>query len=179
MNKKIENTKAKLFAAFTKLAETTDPSLITVTELCRTADVNRTTFYKYYSVPTDIAVEFTEQLLRETYSKIHEQAFDLAAMLNHLCRSYQEIYANSIARRLFFVSSFDDILTRFITQFLGHASLLENGSVYFIAGGLNSMMKQWLLNEPEIPAEEVVKLMTAYTRNLETVMYEERKLQRQ
>ncbi len=165
MNTKIENTKLKLLNAYAALAKTTDPANVTVTALCKEAGINRSTFYKHYSIPSDIADEFTTRLINETYESIHGREVDLPVVLTHLCHSFHAASADGIMGKIITISSFEAILTKFMTKLAGdNVSLLKHGSVYFIAGGLNSVLKQWLVNEPDIPVEQIVDLMVDYIR---------------
>ena len=65
---RILQTKQRLSDALIALAETVPVSEITTTALCKKADVDRSTFYKYYHVPADILDEkFSEMFLQTAY----------------------------------------------------------------------------------------------------------------
>ena len=52
--------------ALVELLETKPINKITVYELCRSAQINRSTFYKYYGEPHDILNEIVNELLEKT-----------------------------------------------------------------------------------------------------------------
>ena len=61
MDKRIEKTKEKLRQALGELVRTESIDRISVSALCERAGINRTTFYKYYSVPDDIQQEIIDE----------------------------------------------------------------------------------------------------------------------
>lgn len=75
MNKsesKYFNTAIKMDKAFLALLEEKDFEYITVKELCKRADVNRSTFYLHYENMTDLLVESIEYMYDDflSYFKI-------------------------------------------------------------------------------------------------------------
>lgn len=65
MDKRILKTKEKLQSALRILLETKDVSDITVSSLCEVADINRSTFYVYYSNIQDCFEEITDSIMDE------------------------------------------------------------------------------------------------------------------
>ena len=61
MDKRIEKTKEKLRQALGELVRTESIDRISVSALCERAGINRTTLYKYYSVPADIQQEIIDE----------------------------------------------------------------------------------------------------------------------
>lgn len=69
-NRKIQYTKQAIFDALIELLKKKPVEKISVTELCKIADINRTSFYKYY---LDI-YDLMEKTQNEFYDKIHQAA---------------------------------------------------------------------------------------------------------
>lgn len=65
MDKRILKTKEKLQSALRILLEKKDVSDITVSSLCEVADINRSTFYVYYSNIQDCFEEITDSIMDE------------------------------------------------------------------------------------------------------------------
>jgi len=63
MDKRIINTKNKLTATFFELLNKKKIKDITVLELCKKANINRTTFYKYYKDIDDLALKVEDDLM--------------------------------------------------------------------------------------------------------------------
>ena len=62
-NRRVRMTKRLLQEALLELLEQKDLAGISVTALCDTADIHRSTFYKYYSDPTDLLREIEQDVL--------------------------------------------------------------------------------------------------------------------
>lgn len=74
MDKRILKTKEKLQSALRILLEKKDVSDITVSSLCEVADINRSTFYVYYSNIQDCFEEITDSIMDEMQNFITKQS---------------------------------------------------------------------------------------------------------
>lgn len=63
-NRRVTMTKRLIQEGLLRLLEKKELAAINVTELCREADVNRATFYKYYGNPNDVLAAIKEQFFR-------------------------------------------------------------------------------------------------------------------
>ena len=63
MDRRIINTKKKLTNTLLTLMNNKPLKEITVLELCKEANINRTTFYKYYEDIDDLVFKIEESLL--------------------------------------------------------------------------------------------------------------------
>ena len=62
-NRRVRMTKRLMKDAMLELLEKQELAGISVTAICNTADVHRSTFYKYYSDPTDLLHEIEQDFL--------------------------------------------------------------------------------------------------------------------
>ena len=66
MDRRTKYTKTIIKDTFLNLLENKDITNITVTEICKEADINRATFYRYYidiyDLLTKVEEEFTDEL---------------------------------------------------------------------------------------------------------------------
>ena len=65
MDKRILNTKKKLTNALLEILKNKNIKDITVLELCKKANINRTTFYKYYKDVDDLVITIEDSLLSD------------------------------------------------------------------------------------------------------------------
>ena len=65
MDKRIIRTKKKLTNTLLTTLKTKKIKDITVLELCKDANINRTTFYKYYKDVDDLLYKIEETLIKE------------------------------------------------------------------------------------------------------------------
>lgn len=68
LNRKRAYSQRVIQEAFLELSKTTLISKITVTDICRVADVNRTTFYSNYDDISDLVKSIVSELHRKLYS---------------------------------------------------------------------------------------------------------------
>ena len=62
-NRRVRMTKRLMKDALLNLLERTELSGITVTAVCEAADVNRSTFYSYYTSPSELLRELEQEVL--------------------------------------------------------------------------------------------------------------------
>ena len=73
-NQRVRLTKRMLKDALVQLMETKPLEKITIYELCAKAEINRTTFYKYYGSQYDLLDDIKADFLHELEISLHEDA---------------------------------------------------------------------------------------------------------
>lgn len=149
-------------------------SSISVTEICRYADINRTTFYKYYNSPQDLLNKLEQDHLDELQAKmIHAKATSfkdalkmLLTELNTNHQFYETLFSengdlgfrNRILN-LCYQTNIQAIQSCYPTLVQWQRDALY----YFIAEGCNGILQHWLINgnaqNPEELASYIVKLV--------------------
>ncbi len=160
MNAKIEKTKKKLMGAFLKLLEEMPLDEMTVSQLCREAGVNRTTFYKYYSVPQDLGEECLASFLDRMLSEVHFEKRNAYDILLEFCTGFQK--SPPVFRQLLSEDGMSKALVPFLERLWGHSSLREETAVYFICGGCATTLTRWCKCEPDIPAKDIARKLSGY-----------------
>lgn len=182
MNKsesKYFNTAVKMDKALIALLEKKDFSYITVSEICKTAGVNRSTFYLHYETVGDLLEETTRYLLDDFMACFPMDIEQISAQyrdgdskeLNFVTEKYLHPYLNYIRdnRRVFstvlsngssfgfegifdrlYRHVFDPILERF------HYPIAHRPYVMrFYLNGLNAVVTEWLSHGCEQSVEEL------------------------
>ncbi|MGK9316452.1 TetR family transcriptional regulator [Melissococcus plutonius] len=72
-NTKKEKTKQKIYNALIKLAEEKNIKEVKVSELCRVADINRSTFYLHYQDTYDLIEKLSIEIITEFINNISEK----------------------------------------------------------------------------------------------------------
>ena len=151
-------TKQTLINALSNLIESTDLEQITVSQLCKEAGINRTTFYKYYTVPSDILQEYTENILKNViYSDEQPYKTPYEYMLN-ICRI---VYENRQMMRAYFHAR-GNLVQIFYSTLINHSSNLDymaDPVNVFISGGIGSTLMAWVHRDFAEPPETVAKRM--------------------
>lgn len=160
MNAKIEKTKRKLISAFLTLLEETPLEEMTVSQLCREAGINRTTFYKYYSVPQDLADQCLASFLDRMLSEVHIEKHSPYDILLEFCTRFQK--SPPVFRAMLSEDGMSKALVPFMERLWGRSSLREETAVYFICGGSATVFTRWCKYEPDIPAEVIAQKLSGY-----------------
>lgn len=154
---RIEKTKRKLISALMDLSRKEKVSEISVSELCRRAKVNRTTFYKYYSVPEDIISEAVkvrkDYIVRTIRENTDEPEQGTYLVLVHICKMMLSLYLSSKTSYPSMVMDLDD-LKDFYPSLRIPEAFSSPALYYFIAGGTNAAMLSWL-QDPKRESAEV------------------------
>ena len=82
-NQRIRVSKAMLKEALLKLLQKEDLGRITVAQLCDTAQINRTTFYKYYGSTYDLLAEIENDLFEELKETLNNSSLSEKDMLTY------------------------------------------------------------------------------------------------
>lgn len=159
----------RLREALLVMLEDTELDQICVTELCRRAEVNRTSFYRYYSLPEDVLSELLEDLAA-ALAKVTELPRDSGKMEDALQVMCRELYARApLVRTLIRRSEeggsdreFRNLLAKGMADSVYGGKEPEHRSLAaaFFAGGLWAVLRSWLKEEtPCSPEEMAVRML--------------------
>ncbi|MDQ8735610.1 TetR/AcrR family transcriptional regulator [Paenibacillus sp. LHD-38] len=169
MHKKIFHTKQALRQALFTLIETIDIQEITVSQICREANINRTTFYKYFALPIDILNEYVEEVSEQALRFIRKQngvpsKSDTYTIMLDICRIY---YENKQLMKIYMAcnKTLIPMLQRIFVEFSA-TSLKENSLKCFLSGGVSAIIFQWSLEDYKQLPEEIATILSHYILQL-------------
>ena len=158
-------------ALFRLLKEKELPS-ITVTEICRLADINRGTFYKYYKDVPDLYAQIETSIAEESYLIIKENCLDnfsikelIPNILNFLVDNddFNCLIAKNPAGTQFIRKTILSFRPRFIETMLANIPELteETADICFdfLLGGAVNIIIQWINNGKNIPVRRLEKIL--------------------
>jgi AcrR family transcriptional regulator len=159
MNPRLQKTKDSLLQAMIRMLENKALDAITVSDLCKEAGINRTTFYKYYSVPEDVIMEAVENMLDNViYSSDKPQKTNYDHMLACCNAFYQNRNLMSVYVRS--KGNIGQMLQSTILRYSGKLGFLTNTYNNFAAGGVAAVLAAWMMRDfPESP-EEMAQTLT-------------------
>lgn len=160
---KIINTKKAFWKAFCQLCTKQEPDKITVSQLCREAGLNRTTFYKYYHVPADIVQEMTYRLLETVPQYNQEGRLDDLQTIQNLCR---QCYENKDILRLYMSANgnLSTMIYRIIQGSSAQMPFLNLKENIFLMGGILQTILIWMLQEYKETPDEMAEILLKYIR---------------
>ena len=175
--KKRMTTEDKLQTALIRLMETKSFSDITVSELCRAADLNRTTFYAHYKSTADAVEALEARLIRQFHEKMEtvcpvEEALAhppfenrtlIAAALEYirdhrpeyrLYHTYVFFHKNEHWQKLL-----DAVFAPWLLS-IGETDMDKIAyKMHFYLGGIYSLIELWLLRDCADPIDEIAALI--------------------
>ncbi len=165
-NQRVTVTKRMLKEGLMRLLEENPLDKVNITQLCREAGINRTTFYRYYELPVDVLTEMQSEFFEETFD--HFQKPLTADDIEHFFVCLSE-HAELV--KLFFRYNSDTdwgkIFTKIYNSFPGKQmmkafrNLDENSSKLlssYLAGGAYFLARQWIMEDIPMQPEEVAAI---------------------
>ena len=157
MDKRIVKTKRAIHAAMTKLLAGKPIEEITVTELAEAAEINRKTFYNYYSSVNMVAEEMEDEIVARFDETLRRLDFDtllkdpqttfntLARLITSDLDFYRSILTNrnqnSFLQKI--ISSLKErVMTLYAAQIPMDSKLVEYMLEYIVAG-MVSVYQRW------------------------------------
>lgn len=163
-NKRRKASRNRIEAAFMELLQQNDLARISVTELCRVAGVNRTTFYANYLDIYDLADAVQKRLEEEVAGLCQEAPVLEYSGIDHL-RLLRHIQENQLFYKAYFKLGLDGRfqITEYNTQMAAayyNDQYLEY-HIEFFRNGFNAVIKKWLQNDCRETPEEIFAVIVS------------------
>ena len=175
-NQRVRLSKAMLKTGLLHLLKEKPLNEISICELCQTAQINRTTFYKYYGsqaeLLNEIEADFFAQLNEDLKAILAQSSPALVPVLTHLyeqretfCILVQAIPAQDFTAQLFAIPSIGAIFQTTI----GAGSYTDVQAKYirqFVFQGTFSVLCNWLSSDAPEPVAEIAQVLGLLRSNL-------------
>lgn len=186
MNKsesKYFNTALKMDNAFLELLEQKDYQLITIKEICKKANVNRSTFYLHYETLDDLLCETTENLNKDFSASMQKDDENfvkkiktcpkeelylitsdyLFPYLNYI-KNHKKIFAAVIknATTMKTVNTYNDLFNHVFSPILERFEVPENYRTYMMTyyiHGIFAIITQWLKSDCKESVEQISEII--------------------
>jgi AcrR family transcriptional regulator len=163
-DRRIMMTKRMLKDALTKMLKEKDIYHISVRELCERADVNRTTFYKYYGSQFDLLTDMENDLLDFINRAIRHYEADHEKIILAACRYVEDnldfirVIVNNnesaLPRKLFAMDSIRENILKRVTRFRNEDEI--EYFYHFLTYGAYHTICVWVNKEDEDRGSSVV-----------------------
>lgn len=163
-NKRKRESQEKIEKVFTQLLQTKEINEISVTDICKMANLNRTTFYSNYIDIYDLADKIKEKLESDVE---HLYLDENMYTYNNFLKLFQHIKDNQIFYKTYFKLGFDKgpISARYVHTLKDAYLYYERDKIdyhiEFFKAGLNAIILKWLYSgckESPEEMEEIIKL---------------------
>lgn len=162
-NKRRRDSCQRIEKVFMELIQTKELSKVSVSEICKTTGLNRTTFYSNYVDIYDLADQVIKKLENEVDNLYHEE-MTIGFNSNDYLRLFQHIYDNQIFYKTYFKLSYTkevEILQYDTKQAQEHFGnrFIEYHCEFFRAG-ITKIIEMWLnggCKESPEEMDEIIK----------------------
>ena len=145
MNRKIQMTKRFIRLALFECLKEKDINKITISSLCEKADINRSTFYKYYCSQYDVIKEMEQEVIQLINEQLNNQPKETSFI-----QLLQFLKSNKETIKIFFECNVDnefpkqvlalDSINNQLEQFSQNDPYIKN---YILFGSL-ATIQQWI-----------------------------------
>lgn len=165
-NKRRRDSRRRMESAFVRLLQTRELEAITVTDICREAGVNRTTFYANYQDIFALAEAIREGLMQDVLELYREESarnYDTAFLT-----LFQHVQENQLFYKTYFNLTREDNFSYMGFNLQGAVDYHENlhiphleYHIIFFQSGFNAILKKWLYGGCKESPEEMASILTA------------------
>ena len=145
MNRKIQITKRCIREALFECLKEKDINKITISSLCEKADINRSTFYKYYGSQYDVIKEMEQEVIQLINEQLNDQPKETSFI-----QLLQFLKSNKETIKIFFECNVDNEFPKQVLALDSINNPLEKVSqndpyikAYILFGSL-AIIQQWI-----------------------------------
>lgn len=177
-NKKSQKTKKNIETIFLNLLKEKEINDISVSLICSLANINRSTFYLYYSNIYDLLeqieykmiIKLTKQLNSNSNNTDSDSKKYLLPYLNYIYNNkefFTIFYSYSLNNK--YESELESILFASLKKYLNDSIIGDhttlNYCLEYYESGLFSIIKKWILQDCKETPEEIAKIIGICTNN--------------
>ena len=179
VDRRVLKTKRAIRTAFAKLMVTKDINDITIIELAETADINRKTFYNYYSgvyqvmedIENDILQSYETLLGNVQFKQSMEAPYSLFERFSRLINMDPEFFGYllsmngnaSVITRI--IRLLKDKTREVMVSQIDMEDYKADIMIDFILSGMLSVYQHWYGSDKSVPLEEVTQIISTMSFN--------------
>lgn len=181
MDARIRYTKKIIREKMIELLECNHISKISVTMICNAAEINRTTFYKYYDNPFDLLLKIEKELLDELQDRILKTGNrEFSSMIRIVM---EELKENAHEYQILFSKNSDTAFRERVFSLCYVENMDQIKKIYpnltekqqewlydFILEGSNGILNQWINVGMTEPIDSIVEFTCKIVSILHTVL---------
>lgn len=160
-NKRKQASKESIEKTFLELLQTREITQITVSDICKKADLNRSTFYANYLDIYDLADKIRDKLENEVNELFENELFYNCG--NDYLKLFQHIKENQIFYITYFKLGYDNKKVIDLGNISQHQTFFPDDNleyhIEFHKAGLNAIIKKWLASGCDKSPETMVKII--------------------
>ena len=167
-NKRRKQTRDKISKVFITLLQAKEISEISVTDICKLAKINRSTFYVNYLDIYDLADKIGQDLEQDVFS-LYQEERDTNHNSNNFLKLFKHIKDNQIFYKTYFKLKMDQNIISQEYDYQLSKELYDDKYIdyhmEFFKAGLNAIIKKWLSNGCKESPEEIESILKSEYSN--------------
>lgn len=165
-DRRIIRTKQTLRKSFFTLLKTQPIQKITVSKICELSNINRSTFYTYYSNPQDLLLSIEDEMIEALEQKLKNSIALLPSAVVHYVSEHRDLVS------LVFSNNGDPSFLNKVTNFSQEKTIASWNAQYpmisikrfaalhtYIANGCIGIIQHWIHNDFQESEEEICQLV--------------------
>lgn len=168
MANKTQNAKIYLAEALIDLMKHEDFEEITVKKLAKRAGVSRMTYYRYFSDKKELLSFYMQYIFELFMSTIEDKKEYLFRSYEHILQSLTFFKQYEDFAKCLCQAGINDIMLDALNSYIRNLPAFEKhaGSrsypLYFYAGALYNVYIQWILEDPDLPAQDLALIVSRW-----------------
>ncbi|WDF61856.1 TetR/AcrR family transcriptional regulator [Flavobacterium sp. KACC 22758] len=174
-DRRVQYTKKILHEALFSLLNEKELREITITELCKAADVNRNTFYRHYNIPLDILLEIEDDVF-DKLSAVLRTSTNMDEVILLSCQLLES--DKQMSKIVFTKADGSGILSRILRsvrnnfpvenqiELTAEVKPFAEMAYQFGEKGSIAVIKNWIENDFSIPAESIAQIISYLVNKL-------------
>lgn len=163
-NRRKQESKRKIEEVFVEMLKKKELNQITVTDICKSAGINRTTFYASYVDIYDLS-EAVQKSLHDEVMNLYSDERERNESKHDFLKLFRHIKANPDVFRMYFKLNNGKGLKFIMYDREEAASLIDmryiDYHIEFFGNGLNAVIRKWLENDCRESPEEINRIIMA------------------
>ncbi len=175
-NRRVRMTKRLMKEALLELLEKKELVNISVTAICKTADVHRSTFYDYYTDPADLLRDTEKDILdRIPMPPPMTSSMNQDKIIEASTAFFDYVKENEKAFRILFSGSTDGSFSSRLVEFLCSGNIPVSADAdettahfirLYIANGTVGMMREWINAGFRVSSRRIAEMMYFFSRKV-------------
>ncbi len=163
-NRRRKASREKIETVFFELIQTQDFSRISVSDICKRAGLNRTTFYANYVDIYELA-DTVRQSLESTMQELYREEIESGISSNDYLRLFRHIAENQMLYKTYFKLGYDSNYRnigydkKLAEKYFGNRFIEYHCE--FFRSGLTAIIKMWLAGGCRETPEEIYEIVQA------------------
>lgn len=163
-NKRKRNSQEKIKNAFLQLIQTHEIYQIAIIDICKLANINRSTFYANYLDIYDLADKIKEDMFNNMLELYNDESKNCIHSYNYLklfrhVKENQLYYKTLLKLKFDFTKYYDNHLeNNEAIKFYGSTDYMDY-HVEFFKAGFNAILKKWLDNDCKESPETIAEIL--------------------